>query len=186
MTTHDEALDRRRTDLLRLMRHTRTQGEGAATSAKLVSAVTDPDPGLRRAAADAAGFRQDHTPALAMSLVRMLETDDVDHCREAAAFALGEIGGERAVSALVTATATETSPLVREAIVAALGAIGDPETAAVVAAMTRGEKPAVRRRAVVACAGFDSPEADGAIRAALEDRDRHVRDAAAWILRPPC
>lgn len=184
MTTHDEALDRRRTDLLRLMR-TRPQGEEAVASEKLVSAVTDPDPGLRRAAADAAGFRQDHTPALVISLVTMLESDDVDHCREAAAFALGEIGGEHAVSALVTAAAKEPSPLVREAIVAALGAIGDPDTAAVVAAMTRGEKPAVRRRAVVACAGFDSPAADGAIRAALADRDRHVRDAAAWILRPP-
>jgi HEAT repeat protein len=44
------------------------------------------------------------------------------------------------------------------------------------------DKPAVRRRAVLALAPFDGPEVDAALRAALDDRDWQVRQAAEDLL----
>jgi HEAT repeat protein len=44
------------------------------------------------------------------------------------------------------------------------------------------DKPAIRRRAVLALAPFDSPEVELALKAALEDRDWQVRQAAEDLL----
>jgi HEAT repeat protein len=151
----------------------------------LTDGLHDPDPTVRRTAAEIAGWLPGTGRAHLARLVEILFQDRADICREAAAFALGEIGGDEAATALVGRVPSERSPLVREAIAAALGAAGRPDTAPVVVGMTQGEKPAVRRRAVVACAAFDTPEAEDAIRRALEDRDRFVREAAEWLLRPP-
>ena len=70
----------------------------------------------------------------------------------------------------------------REAAVAALGAVGNRGGLAAVLAAASGDRPAVRRRAVVALAAFDGPEVDAALRAALEDRDWQVRQAAEDLL----
>ena len=45
-----------------------------------------------------------------------------------------------------------------------------------------GDKPTVRRRATVALAGFDDPRVEPALRAAAEDRDWQVRQAADELL----
>ena len=72
----------------------------------------------------------------------------------------------------------------REAAVAALGAIGDPAgLPAVLDALT--DAPTVRRRATVALAGFDDPRVTPALRAASEDRDWQVRQAAGELLDEP-
>jgi HEAT repeat protein len=71
--------------------------------------------------------------------------------------------------------------LAREAAVAALGALGDPAGLPAVLAGCN-DKPAVRRRAVLALAPFDGPEVDAALRAALDDRDWQVRQAAEDLL----
>jgi len=65
--------------------------------------------------------------------------------------------------------------------VAALGALGDPTGLSAVLAATT-DKPAVRRRAVLALAAFDGPEVEAALRRALGDRDRQVRQAAEDLL----
>lgn len=169
--------------LLRAARAARS-GEDLGLTCLLSVCLGDPDPTVRRTAAEIAGWLpRTGRPNLEV-LLGILCRDPVDFCREAAAFAIGEIGGEESAAALVGRVSTEGSPLVREAIVGALGAIGEPDTAGVVAGMTSGEKPAVRRRAVVACAAFDAPEAEDAMRRALQDRDRYVREAAEWLLRP--
>jgi HEAT repeat protein len=68
--------------------------------------------------------------------------------------------------------------------VAALGAIGDPVgLPAVLGALT--DVPTVRRRATVALAGFDDPRVTPALRAATEDRDWQVRQAAGELLDDP-
>jgi HEAT repeat protein len=72
--------------------------------------------------------------------------------------------------------------LCREAAVAALGAIGDRRGLDPVLAAASGDRPGVRRRAVVALAAFDGPEVEAALRAALEDRDWQVRQAAEDLL----
>lgn len=149
----------------------------------LLAALDDTDAAVRREAAEAAGHHAVTAQALGSRLARMFTDDDDVHCREAAAFALGESGDLTAADTILAALEAEVSPLVREAAVAALGALGRPDTLAAVIGMTTREKPAVRRRAVVALAAFDDPGADAAIVAACKDRDRYVREAAEWLLR---
>lgn len=154
--------------------------------------LTDDDPTVRRRVCELAGQlagRGRLPGAVQAALVARL--DDVDPLvAEAAAWALGELGGRRpptarrgpalgagTVAALGTAATGHRDPLVREAAVAALGAVGDPAGLdAVLGAL--GDRPAVRRRAVAALAAFDDPRAEAAIRRSLEDRDWQVRQAA--------
>jgi HEAT repeat protein len=44
------------------------------------------------------------------------------------------------------------------------------------------DRPPVRRRAVLALAAFEGPGVETALRRALEDRDRQVRQAAEDLL----
>lgn len=158
-----------------------------ATSADLAhlleTALGDADASVRREAAEAAGRHPAAARLLRGSLERVLTLDEDTHCREAAAFALGESTDGSAAAGLVAALGDEASPLVREAIAGALGALGQPGTVGAVVGLTRGEKPSVRRRAVIALAAFDDPAADSALEAAAGDRDRYVREAAEWLLR---
>src|SRR5436305_279120 len=100
------------------------------------------------------------------------------------ASALGERGAAatNAVDALAVVARSHDDPLCREAAVAALGAIGDRRGLDVVLGAASGDRPAVRRRAVVALAAFDGPEVEAALRAALDDRDWQVRQAAEDLL----
>ena len=81
------------------------------------------------------------------------------------------------VAALSATAHSHRDPLAREAAVAALGALADP---ARLDAILRAcnDRAAVKRRAVLALASFSGPEVDAAIRAALDDRDWQVRQAA--------
>lgn len=140
----------------------------------LTDALRDASPSVRRRAVTIAAKRPhvDLGAALADT-----ETTVV----EAAAWAVGEQEAAQHVPTLVGLATTADDPLVREAAVAALGAIGDVQgLPAILAACT--DKPAVRRRAVLALAPFDGPEVDAALRAALDDRDWQVRQAAEDVL----
>jgi HEAT repeat protein len=144
------------------------------------AALADPDPAVRRRAAELApGLR-----APARPLLTLLADDDVTVI-EASAWALGELGAASvragAVAALSAVAGEHDDPLAREAAVAALGALGDPAGLYAVLAACR-DKPAVRRRAVLALAPFDSPEVEAALQSALEDRDWQVRQAAEDLL----
>jgi HEAT repeat protein len=157
----------------------RAAGRRRATAAWRV-ALADANPAVRRSATDP-------TPGLdapARPLLALLGDDDVT-VLEASAWALGELGAAAvragAVPALVTVARAHDDPLAREAAVAAIGALGDPAGLPAVLAACR-DKPAVRRRAVLALAPFDGAEVDEALRAALEDRDWQVRQAAEDLL----
>jgi HEAT repeat protein len=97
------------------------------------------------------------------------------------------VGGRGAGAALVPVLAriatSHDDPLCREAAVAALGAIGDAAGLPAILAGTR-DKATVRRRAVIALAPFEGAEVEAALRAALEDRDWQVRQAAEDLLAP--
>ena len=149
---------------------------GRSTDDDLAAALADPDAGVRRRAI-ALAIEQ---PTI--DLVPLLADADVDVV-EQAAWACGERrppepGAVPALAALVTG---HDDALVREAAVAALGAIGDPAGVPAILHATT-DKPAVRRRAVLALAPFEGPEVDAALRAALEDRDWQVRQAAEDLL----
>jgi HEAT repeat protein len=89
-----------------------------------------------------------------------------------------------AVPALAATATGHDDTRCREAAVAALGAIGDASgLPAVLGALS--DSPTVRRRATVALAGFDDPRVTPALRAASEDRDWQVRQAADELLNEP-
>jgi HEAT repeat protein len=150
----------------------------------LEAALADPDPTVRRRAAQVAAGHPE-LPVTA-ALVGLLAGDAV--VAEMAAWALGERGAPgrgRAgpvVSALAGMAAEHPDPLCREAAVAALGALGDRRGLPAILAAT-GDRPAVRRRAVLALAPFEGPEVEAALERALQDRDWQVRQAAE-DLRP--
>jgi HEAT repeat protein len=149
--------------------------------------MSDADPAVRRRAAElgpafAAGT--EGAAPVAGELVRLL--DDADgSVAEAAAWALGELGGAAvaagAVTPLAEAATSHSDALVREAAVAALGSLGDADGLEAVLAAC-GDKPAIRRRAVLALAGFEGPEVDAALQRALNDKDWQTRQAAEDLL----
>jgi len=148
-----------------------------------VSATGDPDPAVRRRAAELApalaARRRGPEPTTTAALVILLVDPDVTVV-EAAAWALGEqdhANDPVVVDALAAAATGHSDALAREAAVAALGALGDPAGLDAVLAACH-DKPAVRRRAVLALAPFTGPAVDAALAAALEDRDWQVRQAA--------
>jgi HEAT repeat protein len=146
-------------------------------------AAADPDPAVRRRAADLAprlqGRRRAADAAVTDLLLAMLRDSDVTVI-EAAAWALGETVTAPApapVAALATVVTGHGDPVAREAAVAALGAIGDDDGLPAVL-VACGDKPAVRRRAVLALAPFTGPDVDAALARARDDRDWQVRQAA--------
>jgi HEAT repeat protein len=150
-------------------------------------AIADPDPGVRRRAAELAPDLARRQPGSPPTTVLVARLDDGEvTVVEAAAWALGELPdrSEVAAAALSALARAHPDPLAREAAVAALGARGDEAgLAAIVHAC--GDIPAVRRRAVLALAPFTGPAVDAALAAALRDRDWQVRQAAEDLTEPP-
>ncbi len=143
----------------------------------LSAALTDPDPAVRRRAAELAAA---HGGVVVVDLL-----DDPDpSVVEMTAWSLGERAERGAVERLATLSDRgdgHDDPLCREAAVAALGAIGDPAgLPAVLAALD--DKPAIRRRAAVALAAFEGPDVEAALRRCLDDRDWQVRQVAEDLL----
>lgn len=104
----------------------RTLGEG-----RLERYLRDPDGGVRRRAALAAGRIGD--PTVVPSLSELMADREVE-VRQMAAFALGRIGDKSAVDRLLAALKDPES-LVRARAAEALGMIGDPRAAANVASL---------------------------------------------------
>jgi HEAT repeat protein len=150
---------------------------GRLRAADLAAAAADPEPVVRRRAAEEAG----RTEVAFDELALLADPDPL--VVEATAWACGERRpvASGVITALVGLTAEHEDPLCREAAVAALGAIGDPAGLDAILAATT-DKPAVRRRAVIALAPFEGENVDAALQRALEDRDRQVRQAAEDLL----
>jgi HEAT repeat protein len=159
---------------------------GALTAADVVAALDDGPVTVRRRAVDAAvsvrgpGSRS----VLPAALTRALEDPDPLVVVGAAWF-LSERRHRAAVPALAQLGRTHEDVRCREAAVAALGAIGDPAGLPAVLHAAREDRPTVRRRATVALAGFDDPRVEPALRAAAQDRDWQVRQAAEELLEDP-
>ncbi|MBV8986893.1 MAG: HEAT repeat domain-containing protein [Acidimicrobiia bacterium] len=150
---------------------------GRLGAADVEQGLGDADARVRRRACEEA------IPFADVDLAGALGDADVSVV-EAAAWALGERGAKAtdAVDALTALAQGHDDPLCREAAVAALGAIGDDRGLPTVLAAAHNDRPAVRRRAVVALAAFEGPDVEAALRAALNDRDWQVRQAAEDLL----
>ena len=140
----------------------------------------DADARVRRRSAEVAPKLGRAAPCAA--LLELLADDDA-WVAEAAAYAIGEHPRptHAAITAITRVATTHADPLVREAAVAALGAQGDPTTLAAVLTAC-DDKPAIRRRAVLALAAFEGAEVEARLRAALDDPDWQVRQAAEDLL----
>jgi HEAT repeat protein len=147
----------------------------------LAACADDPDPTVRRRAAEEAGRlrRDDPRPVAA----RLLGDHD-DTVVEMAAWALGEHPPREADVVALAAVATgHEESLCREAAVAALGALGHQGGLEAILAGTK-DRATVRRRAVLALAPFEGTEIERALVAALDDRDWQVRQAAEDLVGP--
>lgn len=143
----------------------------------------DPDPSVRRRAAELAPRLPDPAGSEAM-LAQLL--DDTDEIVEVAAFALGEVGSSAdaslaptTISRLEAIVLDHEDALCRESAVAALGALHSG-LATILKACE--DKATVRRRAIIALAPFDGPDVEAALTHALDDRDWQVRQAAEDLL----
>jgi HEAT repeat protein len=155
----------------------------ALTADLLTPLLADPDPRVRRRAAQAAAH------FIGLDLTGVI-TDPDPIVAEMAIWACGEQEqvSDQVLDVIIAATTEATEPLVREAAAAALGAIGDRRGLPAILAACQ-DKPAVRRRAVLALAPFiDSEDHEivlTALATALEDRDWQVRQAAEDIAPDP-
>jgi HEAT repeat protein len=159
------------------------QRGGTLAVEDLVAALRDPEPEVRRTAAELAATHGvvDLRDALGDADPSVVETACWAVGEQATAPAGADSDGatDRAgvVELLAGIAGGHPDALCREAAVAALGAIGDDAGLPAVLAACH-DRPAVRRRAVLALAPFEGPEVEAALRAALDDRDWQVRQAA--------
>jgi HEAT repeat protein len=158
---------------------------GALTVADIGAALQGPVPVRRRAVDAALSVRgRGSRSALPAALTGALGDPDPLVVVGAAWF-LAERRHRPAVPALAGVAGAHEDARCREAAIAALGAIGDPAGLPAVLRAAREERPTVRRRATVALAGFDDDRVEPALRAAAEDRDWQVRQAAEELLDDP-
>lgn len=154
---------------------------GALDADTLRAALADPDPSVRRRAAQqwaSVDLPDDSLPPL---LALLPDSDDT--VTEMACFAAGERRGAApaVVEALAHIATDHRDHLCREAAVAALGSLGDPGgRAAVLSACS--DRATVRRRAVLALAAFEGPEVESMLQQLSGDRDLQVRQSAEDLL----
>lgn len=151
----------------------------ALSADDLLAALGDAAVAVRRRALTVVATWPGDRPPPSLPLL----ADDDPVVAETAAWAVGERTPPEpgAAGALSDVATSHPEHLVREAAVAALGAVGDEDgLPAVLAAL--GERATIRRRAVIALAAFEGPEVDDALRRALDDRDRQVRQVAEDLL----
>jgi hypothetical protein len=162
----------------------RAAAELAATwPAPAGTAVTDDETGTGTGTGTGPDTAASHGADLVAGIVLGLLDDPDATVAETAAWAAGERPGDQPelVARLAEVATGHADHLVREAAVAALGALGDPAGLPAILAATR-DRATVRRRAVLALAPFDGPEVDQALARARDDRDRQVRQAAEDLL----
>ncbi len=168
---------------------------GARSAARLLGALDDPDPDLRRAAARALGARGlgEALPALVRRLGSAAADEDLASEEERvaltdaiAAIAAPGAGGDACVTGraveLLSAQLEGAPEPVRAAVATLLGRIGRPEEAQIVAFLLKDPSADVRRAAVDGLARVDPDLSREPLRLALADESPLVRGAAASAL----
>ena len=141
----------------------------------------DPDARVRAEAAECVGLSGlDRTESLLAAL------DDPDATVvEAVVTALGERDDERSVPPLIDLAYDGSTRMIQEAAVAALGANGHIDGLPVLLDLVVSGPPQVRRRCVVALTVFDGDAVETALRAAAQDNNPMVREAAEMVVGRP-
>ncbi len=117
----------------------------------------------------------------AREALRGLLDDDVARIRATALDALGFVGHDADVPAILRAT-RDPRPALREAATMALGRLGGESALEALRGLLDSEWPEVRYQAVVALGALGDAVASGVIAARLDDSDGFVREAAVGAL----
>lgn len=113
-------------------------------------------------------------------LIELLKDNNV-HVQEDSAEALGKIGGERAVEALIQTFNDEYS-LIRDKAIKALGMIGGEKAIKTLIQALKDEYTVVRVEAAEALGKIGDERAIGPLTYALKDENQYVRETAALAL----
>ena len=150
---------------------------------RIASGLTDPDPSVRRRAAQLSfgpSLRDD--PDVTAALRGGIHDADV-FVAVAVLVALGERADPTAVDAVTRVALSASEPLVVEEAVATLGALGDEASIDVIEGLLSTAKPALRRRIVAALGAFSGPKVEAMLTQLEGDRDWQVRQAVAMLRR---
>ncbi|MGD1929720.1 MAG: phycobilisome degradation protein NblB [Leptolyngbyaceae cyanobacterium] len=137
--------------------------------------LTDPEPDVQAAAADALGGLK-MTEAFP-DLASIYESTEEWLLQFSIVAALGEMGDPRGFDLLVTALDSDIS-LVSTAAIGALGELGDPRAVPLLLPYVQADDWQVRHRVIQALAQFDAPEAQTALEQLSHDTSEMVADAA--------
>ncbi len=148
--------------------------------------LVDPDPTVRHVAAHVAAIFRDED---AVAMLSEMVTRDTAEVARAAAEALGRIGGEQAVAALLAACPRAGDRCLEHSVIYGLIEAGRPTQ---VLAAINAESPRVRRATLVALDQMplrhphltapDPERLRQEIQAACRDDDAALRDAGFWLL----
>ena len=145
----------------------------------IASYLGDASARVRAEAAEALGAIG--PPTLAVLLAHTaVEKDEI--AIEALAAALGEVEDPAAVPWLMEVAAGKHETLTRETAVASLGAIGDERAVPLLVELVSHAPPQVRRRTVAALSVFDGDGVEAALKAARDDRNPMVKEAALMVV----
>jgi len=160
--------------------------DGPDARAAVRRGLADADAGVRQAAAHVAGLHRD---AEAVPLLVAILQDDTPAVARAAAEALGRIGDEPAVAAVLAACERPSDRMTEHTLIHAL--IESATTDALTAALDN-PTPGVRRAAIVAldqrplrhaaAAVEDDARLRAAVVAAATDADHALRETALWVI----
>ncbi|MBI5116813.1 HEAT repeat domain-containing protein [Candidatus Poribacteria bacterium] len=144
-----------------------------------VQGLNDEEPKARKYAAIALGNVKDPAAGKALAIAMQRESDE--NVRRMIASALGKVGSEYAVSALVDAIPHETES-VRTDIAVALGEIKTPEAVQALVGLLSDPSANVRSKAAASLGATKDPSATRALAGALKDRAAIVRRQASQAL----
>lgn len=151
-------------------------------AAELRAALRRPDPAVRLAAVTA--YRRATTTDAVAALQWTAAADGDDGVAAGAVEAMRAMAvrsGDVGAAAVAGLLASTVEPRVREAAIAALARLPETRVADVVRGLD-ATQPSLRTAAVAALGRMRRPEASAAIRAALDDGDAAVREAAVFAL----
>ena len=175
LTDDDHEIRRAAMEAVEQMVFARRGAVSVPAGPKLLAALRDDDPWIRRHALKVLATT---TGAAKVEALVTASTDRDRTIRMAAVEALAGIGDERVVGALATVLG-DADPALRVTAVQALGRSGRRAAVAPLARALREEKEAyIRERAVKALGSLAYPEVPEALRAAAGDADSIVRASA--------
>jgi len=152
---------------------------GASALEPLLVELKSNDPDVVRIAAAALVKLGD--PRATESLIDVFKTTDSNAVRISLVAALGKIGDEKAIPALLAALNDEM-PVVRRLAASSLAKIGKPAVEELVKILKSGESPALRKSAALVLGKIGDAQAVAPLITALDDSDVKVRITTARAL----